>query len=111
MLSRPALRSRPSHALLARRTFLGGLTGGDNKQVTTQEQQQALIKPIDFDVASKIEGQETQIVTVELEPNQVLRAETGALLYMTDGVEIDTSTGGGIMAGLKRMATGKGLAS
>jgi len=52
--------------------------------------------------ASKIEGQETQIVTVELEPGQRVRAETGSLLYMTDGVEIDTSTGGGVGAGMTR---------
>ena len=39
-------------------------------------------KPIDFDVNSKIEGNESQIVTITLEPNQVLRAESGAMMYM-----------------------------
>ena len=39
---------------------------------------------------------------VDLEPGQVLRGETGSLLYMTDGVEIETSTGGGMGAGFKR---------
>mmetsp|Transcript_15854 Transcript_15854/g.22671 ORF Transcript_15854/g.22671 Transcript_15854/m.22671 type:complete len:348 (-) Transcript_15854:208-1251(-) len=63
--------------------------------------------PIDFDVASRIEGKECQIVTVELLPNQVLRAESGAMMYMTTGVTMETSTGGGIAAGMKRMLTGQ----
>jgi hypothetical protein len=49
--------------------------------------------PIDFDVNSKIEGNESQIVTVTLEPGQVLRAESGAMMYMTNGVEMNTTTG------------------
>jgi hypothetical protein len=36
--------------------------------------------PIDFDVQSKVEGKESQIVTIELQPNQVLRAESGAMV-------------------------------
>jgi uncharacterized protein (AIM24 family) len=34
-----------------------------------------------------------QIVTITLEPGQVLRAESGAMMYMTDGVEMNTTTG------------------
>jgi hypothetical protein len=49
--------------------------------------------PIDFDVQSKVEGSESQIVTIALEPGQVLRAESGAMMYMTDGVEMNTITG------------------
>lgn len=49
--------------------------------------------PIDFDVQSRIEGNESQIVTITLEPGQVLRAESGAMMYMTDGVEMNTTTG------------------
>jgi len=63
--------------------------------------------PIDFDVSSKIEGNESQIVTIELEPNQVLRAESGAMMYMTEGVTMETTTGGGLSAGFKRMMTGQ----
>ncbi|CAN0326482.1 unnamed protein product, partial [Scytosiphon promiscuus] len=33
----------------------------------------ALAKPLDFDMASKVEGQESQMVTFELEPDQVIR--------------------------------------
>jgi uncharacterized protein (TIGR00266 family) len=66
-------------------------------------------RPIDFDVASKIEGRESQIVTVTLEPGQILRAESGALMYMTDGVEMNTTTGGGLSAGFTRMLTGQNM--
>lgn len=61
--------------------------------------------PIDFDVAAKIEGSESQIVTITLEPGQILRAESGAMMYMTDGVEMNTTTGGGLSAGFQRMLT------
>lgn len=63
--------------------------------------------PIDFDVHSKIEGFESQIVTISLEPGQVLRAESGAMMYMTDGVTMNTTAGGGLSDGLKRMMTGQ----
>ena len=65
--------------------------------------------PIDFDVASKIEGNESQIVTVALEPGQVLRAESGGMMYMTDGISMETTTGGGMSAGFKRMLTGQNV--
>lgn len=45
---------------------------------------------------------------MDLEPGQVLRADTGSLLYMTEGVEIETSLGGGLSAGMKRYMTGQG---
>lgn len=64
-------------------------------------------RPIDFDVAAKIEGHESQIVTVTLEPGQVLRAESGAMMYMTDGVQMETTTGGGLSSGFQRMLTGQ----
>lgn len=63
--------------------------------------------PIDFDIQSKVEGNESQIVTIQLEPDQVLRAESGAMMYMTQGVTINTTTGGGLSEGFKRMLTGQ----
>ena len=63
--------------------------------------------PINFDVAAAIDGNESQIVTVELQPGQVLRAESGAMMYMTEGVEMNTTTGGGVSAGFQRMLTGQ----
>lgn len=63
--------------------------------------------PIDFDIQSKVEGNESQIVTIDLEPDQVLRAESGAMMYMTENVTINTTTGGGLSEGFKRMLTGQ----
>mmetsp|Transcript_9635 Transcript_9635/g.19941 ORF Transcript_9635/g.19941 Transcript_9635/m.19941 type:complete len:331 (+) Transcript_9635:68-1060(+) len=63
--------------------------------------------PIDFDIQSKVEGNESQIVTINLEPDQVLRAESGAMMYMTENVTINTTTGGGLSDGFKRMLTGQ----
>lgn len=50
-----------------------------------------------------------QIVTVRLEKDQVLRAESGAMMYMTDGVNMNTTTGGGLSAGFQRMLTGQNV--
>lgn len=35
------------------------------------------VKPLDFDMASRIEGQESQMVSFELEPGQVVRVRAG----------------------------------
>lgn len=55
----------------------------------------------------KIYGDDMQIVEIELDPNEGVRAEAGAMLYMEDGIEMQTSTGGGIFKGFKRMITGE----
>ena len=43
-------------------------------------------KFIDFTAASKIEGEESHIATITLHPGEVLRAESGSMIYMTEGV-------------------------
>ncbi len=55
----------------------------------------------------KIIGDDMQTVEVELDPGEGVRAETGAMLYMEDGIEMQTSTGGGLFSGFKRMITGE----
>jgi len=65
--------------------------------------------PINFDVASKIEGNESQILTIKLSPGEVLRAESGAMMYMTTGVTMNTTTGGGASAGFQRWLTGQNV--
>ncbi len=55
----------------------------------------------------KIIGDDMQIVEIELDSGEGVRAEAGAMLYMEDGIEMQTSTGGGIFKGLKRMITGE----
>ncbi|KAG5188076.1 tryptophan RNA-binding attenuator protein-like domain-containing protein [Tribonema minus] len=59
--------------------------------------------------AAKIEGNETQVLTVELQRGQRLRAEAGNLIYMTEGVVMDTSTGGGVGKALSRVITGQSV--
>jgi len=84
-------------------------TSNNTSDLATTSSDGVVGLPIDFDVASKVEGNESQIVTVVLEPNQVLRAESGALMYMTDGVTMNTTTGGGMSAGFKRLMTGQNI--
>jgi len=64
--------------------------------------------PIDFAVSSKIEGEESQIATVELKPGEKLRAESGAMLFMTQGVEMATNLEGASSA-FRRMMTGQNV--
>ncbi len=59
------------------------------------------------DIDYQIHGDDMQIVEVELDPGEAVRAEAGAMMYMTGGIEMQTSTGGGLFSGLKRMATGE----
>ena len=59
------------------------------------------------EIEYKIFGDDMQAVEVELDPGEVIRAEVGAMLYMEDGIEMQTATGGGIFSGLKRMVTGE----
>jgi len=55
----------------------------------------------------KIFGDDMQLVEIELDPGEGVRAEAGAMTYMEDGIEMQTSTGGGIFKGFKRMITGE----
>ncbi|MBA7554903.1 hypothetical protein ES705_47542 [subsurface metagenome] len=55
----------------------------------------------------KIYGDDMQLVEVELDAGEAVRAEAGAMMYMEEGIEMQTSTGGGLFRGLKRMITGE----
>lgn len=55
----------------------------------------------------EIFGDDLQLVEVELDPGEAVRAEVGTMTYMDSGIEMQTSTGGGIFKGLKRMFTGE----
>lgn len=57
----------------------------------------------------KLYGEEMQVVEVELDPREGVRAEVGAMLYMEEGIQMQTSTGGGLFSGFKRMLTGAGF--
>ncbi len=55
----------------------------------------------------KIHGDDMQLVEIELDPGEGVRAEAGAMMYMGPGIEMQTSTGGGMFKGFKRMITGE----
>ncbi len=50
----------------------------------------------------EISGTVMQTLSIQLEPGEVVVSQTHAMAWMTDGIEMDTHTGGGLMAGLKR---------
>jgi len=55
----------------------------------------------------KIIGNDMQVVEIELDAGEGVRAEAGTMLYMDGGIEMQTSTGGGLFKGFKRMITGE----
>lgn len=55
----------------------------------------------------QIHGNDMQIVEIELDPGEGVRAEAGAMMFMEDGIEMETAASGGLMGGLKRMVTGE----
>jgi uncharacterized protein (TIGR00266 family) len=57
---------------------------------------------IDYEII----GDDLQLVEIELDPGEAVRAETGAMCYMDEGIAMQTGTGG-ILGGLKRMVTGE----
>ncbi len=55
----------------------------------------------------KIFGDDFQAVEIELDPGEGVRAEVGAMLLMEQGIEMDTTTGGGMFSGFKRLISGE----
>jgi uncharacterized protein (TIGR00266 family) len=55
----------------------------------------------------EIFGDDMQLVEVELDPGEGVRAEAGAMMYKDRGVTMQTSTGGGMFKGFKRMIAGE----
>ena len=60
---------------------------------------------IDF----RVTGQDLQVVEIQLDPGEGVRAEAGAMVYMDQAIQMQTGTGGGIFKGLKRMLSGAGF--
>lgn len=62
----------------------------------------------------QILGDDIQAVVLALQPGEVVRAEAGAMLYMSDSIEMNTQVGtnaneglmGSLMSGLKRAVSG-----
>ena len=54
----------------------------------------------------EIAGTVMQTLSIALEPGETIVSQTHAMAWMTDGIEMDTHTGGGLFAGLKRAFSG-----
>ena len=71
------------------------------------------------DIEYKIFGEDLQYVEVELDPNEATVAEAGGMMYMDDGIEMETVFGdgsqqktgfmGALMGAGKRLLTGESL--
>ena len=55
----------------------------------------------------RVFGDDIQVVEIGLDTGEGVRAEAGAMLYMEQGIEMQTGTGGGMFSGFKRMLTGE----
>ena len=55
----------------------------------------------------KILGDDFQAVEIELDQGEGVRAEVGAMLFMEEGIKMDTTTGGGMFSGFKRLVSGE----
>jgi uncharacterized protein (TIGR00266 family) len=55
----------------------------------------------------KISGTSTELVELMLRPGQDIQVQTGAMIYMNDGVIMRTNLGGGILQGIKRRLAGE----
>jgi uncharacterized protein (TIGR00266 family) len=54
-------------------------------------------------------GDDLQLVEITLEPDGCIRAETGTMAFMEDDIEMETSSGGGVLRGLQRAMAGEGF--
>ena len=63
-------------------------------------------RAIDFRNSFEVVGNDIQNLRCTLQPNQILRTESASMLYMTDGVAMETSTGGGAGEAFKRYLSG-----
>jgi uncharacterized protein (TIGR00266 family) len=54
-------------------------------------------------------GDVMQAVVVNMTEGEEVRAEAGSMMFMTQGIQMDTQMTGGLFGGLKRMLTGESL--
>jgi len=57
----------------------------------------------------KISGDNLQLVTLEIEPNEKMYAEAGALVYMSNNMNMEAKIRGGFLKGLGRTLAGETL--
>ena len=113
--SRPPSSTTQTYRYLSHNNNLPA--SSSSNAITTTPTENALTTPINFDTSSSIQGEESQILQIKLQPNQTLRAESGAMLFMTEGVEMGTSLGAkegstttsALSDGFRRMMTGQNM--
>ena len=54
-----------------------------------------------------IHGSDLQLVEIVLNPTGAIRAEAGTMTFMESGIDMETTTGGGLLHGFKRAVTGE----
>ena len=57
----------------------------------------------------EISGTVMQTVAVDLDPGEIVYSQTNCMCWMNDAIEMNTNTGGGFFAGLKRSFSGGSL--
>ncbi len=55
----------------------------------------------------KISGDNLQVVTLEIDPRELVYAEAGAMVYMSGNVEMEAKARGGVWKGIKRKFMGE----
>jgi len=58
-------------------------------------------------VKYKITGDNLQIVTIELEPNEKVYGEAGSMVYMSGNINMEAKSRGGFFEGIKRKMVGE----
>jgi uncharacterized protein (TIGR00266 family) len=62
---------------------------------------------VDQGIGYTIRGDDIQLVEIELDPGEGVRAEVGTMVHMDQGIEMETGTGGGIFDAFKRSFSGE----
>lgn len=57
----------------------------------------------------KISGDNLQLVTVQIDPGEKIYAESGAMVYMSANIGIETRSRGGVLKGLGRKMAGESM--
>jgi len=116
-LARLHLRPSSSPAIISARFFSASpaskeLTPTSSDVPATRDSDEttavAAYRPIDFKASAKIEGEESQVAIVQLNPGECLRAESGAMLFMTPSIDMNTHLAGASSA-FRRMLTGQNV--
>jgi uncharacterized protein (TIGR00266 family) len=60
-------------------------------------------------ISYRIDGTTLQVVTIELEPGEIVYSESGGMSWMSGNVEMNTTSGGGLGKMVKRALSGESL--